>query len=139
MAEFFGKDLNFKWVGTAGTLDMTEYSRSVSFFPTVEVHDMTALPDTYRVKLAGLKDFTVTYNGLAQSGTAGTAATTLENTLRAGEEGTVYFGPEGTATGKRKYTLPVISLGLQQNIVYNELAELNISFEGNGTVTYGAY
>ena len=139
MPEFYGKDLLFQWVGTAGTLDMSEYQRGVTFSPTVQIDDNTTGAATYRTKNVGLKDFTVTYKGLAQSGTAGTAATTLENTLRAGEIGTVYFGPEGTATGMRKYTLPVISQGLQQSLVYDALTELNISFEGNGTVIYGAY
>ena len=142
MAEFYGKDLQFQWVGTAGTLDMSEYQRGVSFSPSVQIDDATTGAATYKTKAVGVKDFTVTYKGLAQAGVGtayGTAATTLENTLRSGESGTVYFGPEGTATGMRKYTLPVISQGLQQNLVYDALTELNISFDGNGTVVYGAY
>lgn len=139
MAEFLGKDLQFQWVGTAGTLDMSEYQRGVTFSPTVAIHDVTTGAATYNTKMIGLKDFTVSYKGLWQSGTAGTATTTMENTLKAGEGGTIYLGPEGTATGMRKYTLPVISQGPQVNLQYDALTEINISFDGNGTVTYGAY
>jgi len=139
MAEFYGKDLEFIWVGTAGTLNVSEYQRGVTFSPTVQLDDNTTGSATYRTKSVGLKDFSVSYKGLAQTGTAGTVATTFESTMRAGEIGTIYFGPEGTATGMRKYTFPVVSLGLQQNLVYDALTELNVSFDGNGTVTYGAY
>ena len=139
MSEFYGADLQFQWVGTAGTLDMSEYQRGVSFSPSVQIDDNSTGSAGYKTKSVGIKDFTVTYKGLWQSGTVGAAATTLENTLRSGESGTIYFGPEGTATGMRKYTLPVISQGPQVNLQYDALTEINISFDGNGTVTYGAY
>jgi hypothetical protein len=139
MAEYYGANLNFVWVGTAGTLDLSEYQRGASFSPTGAIDVNTTGAAGYETRQVGVKDFTVTYRGLAQSGTAGTGTATLENTLRFGEIGTVYLGPEGTATGMRKYTLPVISQGPQVNLEYKTLTEINISFVGNGTVTYGAY
>lgn len=139
MAEYYGKDLQFLWVGTAGTLDLSEYQRGASFSPTGQIDVNTTGAAGYETRQVGVKDFTAAYRGLAQTGTAGTTATTLENTLRFGEIGTVYLGPEGTATGMRKYTLPVISQGPQVSLVYNQLTEINIAFVGNGTPTYGAY
>lgn len=139
MAEFYGKDQQFLWVGTAGTLDMSEYIRASSFSPTGKIDVNTTGAATYEGRQVGVKDFTASYKGLWQTGTAGTATTTMENTLRFGESGTIYLGPEGTATGMRKYTLPVISQGPQVNLQYDTLTEINISFVGNGTVTYGAY
>lgn len=138
MTEFYGKDLQFQWVGTAGTLDMSEYQRGASFAPTGKIDVNTTGAATYETRQVGVKDFTATYKGLWQSGTAGTAATTMENTLRFGEAGTIYLSPEGTASGTRKYTLPCISQGPQVNLAYDGLTEINITFVGNGTVTYGA-
>ncbi len=139
MTEFFGKDLVFQWVGTAGTLDISEYQRGAAFSPSGKIDVNTTGAAGYETRQVGVKDFTASYKGLWQSGTAGTAATTMENTLRFGEIGTVYLGPEGTATGNRKYTLTVISQGPQVSLQYDALTEVNIAFVGNGTVTYGAY
>lgn len=138
MTEFYGKDLNFQWIGTAGTLDMSEYQRGASFSPSGKIDVNTTGAAGYETRQVGVKDFTASYRGLWQAGTAGTATTTMENTLRFGEIGTVILSPEGTAAGQRKYTLPVISQGPQVNLAYDGLTEINISFLGNGTVTYGA-
>lgn len=138
MTEFYGSGLNFQWVGTAGTLDMSEYQRGASFTPSGKIDVNTTGAAGYETRQVGVKDFTASYRGLWQSGTAGTATTTMENTLRFGEIGTVYLSPEGTASGQRQYTLPVISQGPQVNLAYDGLTEINISFVGNGTVTYGA-
>ncbi len=139
MAEFYGKDLQFQWIGTAGTLDISEYQRGASFLPSGKIDVNTTGAAGYETRQVGVKDFNASYKGLWQTGTAGTATTTLENTMRFGEVGTVILGPEGTATGMRKYTLPVISQGAQLALQYDALTEINIAFVGNGTVTYGAY
>jgi hypothetical protein len=136
MAEFYGSGLVFQWVGTAGTLDMSEYQRGATFNPTGKIDVNTTGAAGYETRMVGVTDFTASYKGLWQSGTAGTAATTMENTLRFGEAGTVYMYPEGTAAGKRKYTLPCISQGPQVNTQYDALTEINIAFVGNGTALY---
>ena len=139
MTEFYGKDLQFLWVGTAGTLDISEYQRGASFSPTGKIDVNTTGAAGYETRQVGVKDFSVTFQGLWQNSTSATATTSMENTMRFGESGTVILGPEGTATGMRKYTLPVISEGPQLNLQYDSLTEVNISFTGNGTVTYGEY
>ncbi len=139
MTEFYGRDLQFQWIGTAGTLDMSEYQRGASFSPSGKIDVNTTGAAGYETRQVGVKDFTASYKGLWQTGTAGTATTTLENTMRFGEVGTVILGPEGTTTGMRKYTLPVISQGPQLALQYDALTEINVAFVGNGTATYGAY
>jgi hypothetical protein len=142
MAEYYGKDLVFTWTYTSGTtsatIDMSEYQRGASFTPSGKIDTATTGSATYENRIVGVKDFSVSYKGLAQANAA-TGGTTLEDSLAYGAIGTVTLGPEGTAAGKRKYTLPCISQGLQQNLQYDALTELNVSFVGNGTVTYGAY
>jgi hypothetical protein len=138
MPEFYGKDLDFQWIGTAGTLSLTEYQRGATFAPSGKIDVNTTGNAGYETRMVGVKDFTASYKGLWQTGTAGTSTTTMENTLRFGESGTVIMSPEGTAIGSRKYTLPCISQGAQVNLQYDTLTEVNIAFVGNGTVTYGA-
>ena len=134
MAEFYGKDLVFTWNSPGGSANMSEYQRGVSFSPSAQMDDNTTGSATYRTKSVGPKDFTVTYKGLWQAA----AGTALEDALQAGQSGTIVFQPEGTAVGSRKYTFLAISQGLQVNQVYDALSELNVSFDGNGTITYGA-
>ena len=138
MTEFYGANLDFQWIGTAGTLSLSEFQRGASFAPSGKIDVVTTGNATYETRMVGVKDFTASFKGLWQGGTAGTATTTMENTLRFGEVGTVILSPEGTAGGMRKYTLPVISQGPQVNLQYDAVTEINISFVGNGTALYGA-
>lgn len=143
MAEFYGSGAYFTFTGTAGTaqtLNLSEFERSVTFTPTADMAVVTTGAATAESRLVGLKDFTVAYKGLMQSGTGvATAAFQLENQLAWGKLGTITFSPElaGTGSGYRKYTFLVISQGLQINSQYDQLTEINVNFMGNGTITYG--
>jgi hypothetical protein len=134
MTEFFGRDLQFIFAGTGGSINMSEYQRGASFNPTGKIDAVTTGSALAETRMVGVKDFTASYKGLWQS-----VGTAIEALIAFGEVGTVFLGPEGTATGMRKYTLPVISQGPQVNTVYDGVTELNCSFVGNGTPTYGAY
>lgn len=132
--EFYGKDLQFIFAGTGGSINMSEYQRGASFSPTGKIDVNTTGSAGAETRQVGVKDYTVSYKGLWQ-----TVGTAIEALVAFGELGTVTLGPEGTATGMRKYTLPVISQGPQVNLVYDGLTELNVAFVGNGTPTYGQY
>lgn len=135
MAEFTGSALYVQWNGgTAGTIDLTGDYRSVSWNPSVGLVDATAGSDPFKVYLSTQKDTTVSYGGVFQ-----TAGTATENALLAGQYGTLSIGPEGTAAGKRKYTLPAFSQGGKFNFVYTDVVELAVDFQGSGTATYGTY
>ena len=134
MAEFYGKNLQFIFSGTGGSINMSEYQRGASFSPSGKIDVNTTGTAGAETRQVGVKDYTVTYKGLWQS-----VGTAIEALIAFGEIGTVYLGPEGTAQGMRKYTLPVISQGPQVNLAYDGLTELGCSFVGNGTPTYGAY
>ena len=137
MAEFYGSALVVQWVGTGGTIDISADFRNVTYSPTIQMDDKSTGSESVKTYLTGQKDFTVTYKGLYQTGTAGIGSAT-EDALAAGQVGTVYCYPLGSAaTPNRKYTWPVISQGIQQQWIYNALTELNCSFQGNGTPTLG--
>jgi len=137
MAEFYGSALIVQWVGTGGTIDLSADFRTVTFSPSVQMDDNSTGSATVKTYSTGQKDFTVSYKGLYQTGTAGVGSAT-EDALAPGQVGTIYCYPLGSAaTPNRKYTFPVISQGIQQNFVYNALTELNCSFQGNGVITYG--
>lgn len=138
MPEFYGKDLIFQFSGTGGTIDLSADQRGVTFNPSIQMDDNSTGSAGAKTYSTRQTDFTLTYKGLAQSGTAGVGSAT-EDALRPGEVGTVYLYPLGSVAGTayRKYTFPVISQGLQQNFQFTALTELNCSFQGNGTWTFG--
>jgi hypothetical protein len=137
MPEFYGSALCVNFNGTGGSIDLTADFRTVSFSPTIQMDDKSTGSETVKTYLTGQKDFTVTYKGLYQTGTAALGAS-LEDKLNVGVFGTLLVYPLGsTVAGNRIYTMPVISQGVQQNWTYNGLTEVNVSFQGNGTITYG--
>jgi hypothetical protein len=138
MPEFYGKDVVIQWSGTGGTIDLSADQRSVTFSPSIQMDDNSTGNAGAKTYLTRQTDFTVSYKGLYQTGTAGIGSAT-EDALAPGQVGTIYCYPEGSVAGTayRKYTWPVISQGIQQSWGYTSLTELNCSFQGNGTVTYG--
>lgn len=137
MAEFYGSSVIVQWVGTGGTIDLSADQRAVTYSPSIQMDDNSTGSATVKSYLTRQTDFTVTYKGLYQTGTAGIGSAT-EDALAAGQPGTIYLYPLGSAaTPNRKYTFPVISQGIQQSFAYTTLTELNCSFQGNGTPTLG--
>lgn len=135
MAEYLGSAAVIQWiypVGTAdGTIALSADYRTFSFNPTAEKVDASAGSDANRVYLVGVTDYTVSYQGVAQSG-----GTALRAALQAGISGTLVFYPEGTAAGKPVYTFPcTTTTDSQTSWGYNSVAEVNIEWMAKGAYT----
>ena len=74
MAEFYGSALCVNFNGTGGSIDLTADFRQVTFTPTIQMDDKSTGAEVYKTYLTGQKDFTVSYKGLYQSGTAALGA-----------------------------------------------------------------
>jgi hypothetical protein len=134
MAEFLGSAVVFQWINPAGTLALTGDHRRVSISPAVDLYEKSAGSDADKTYLPGIKDATVSYEGVQQS-----AGTATEDALVEGTEGTLIIGPEGTASGKRKYTIPAISMGANVEYPYNDVAILSCEFQKSGALTRSVY
>lgn len=134
MPEFSGSALVVQWIHPSGTVALTADSRSLSIEPTVKLYTATAGSDADEVYLSGIKDAKISWSGVAQ-----TSGTALEDALVEGTSGTLIVGPEGTASGKRKYTIPAFSMGLQVNIPYDNVVELSCDWQKTGAMTRGTY
>ena len=132
MAEFSGSALVVKWVTTAGTVDLSGDYRTLNLDPSINMIEATAGSDTDKVYLPSVKDKKVSYTGVFQS-----AGTATEDALVEGTYGTLTIQPEGTATGKRKYTIPAYAQGGKFNWKYNDIVEINCDFQGSGAMTRG--
>lgn len=130
MPAFHGKDLVFTWIWSGGTIAANTYYRSVDWNPSGELFDQTAGADTHKTYIPGVKDSTVNFAGLSQAG-----GTVLSTAFAVNNGGTIIISPEGTATGKRKITVPAYSQGAKETWPYDNVCEISCSFQGNGAWT----
>jgi hypothetical protein len=131
MPEYTGKDMVISWVYSGGTISLTDDYRVFSWTPSIEKFNTRASSEANEAYITGAKDFTASYSGLAQS-----AGTALEDAFSIGTSGTLTVQPEGTATGKRKFTFPCFTVSEPvQQYQYNALVETKIDWQGNGAWT----
>ena len=134
MAEYAGSALYMQWVTTSGTVTYHGDFRTFSTSPSVDLYETSAGADTHKGYLPGIKDQTLQVGSVAQSD-----GTVILTQSREGMQGTLFVGPEGTATGKIKETYPAICMGAQRTQPYNNVVEYAISFQQNGAPTYAAW
>jgi len=124
MAHYTGSDLYITYGGTELSGDHRNFE--VSY--TVDLLDASAGDDDSKSYVPSLKDanFRLT---ILDNGTAGSA---VRQALVMGGTGTLEYGPEGTATGKPKYSCPVIVNELRTAYPYAGLVEITVGFQRNG-------
>lgn len=128
-----GPLLKANWIWSGGTIALDPDYRTCTFTPSVDIVDGTAGADTSKVKYMGMRDFNVSMTLVTQTG-----GTLLNAALDAGVGGTLIIQPEGTATGKPKFTCPAFSTGASFEFPYNDVAQISVTFEGQGAYTIGA-
>jgi len=134
MSGYTGKDTSISWIYSGGTIQVDLKYRSVNYNPDISLLDQSGGADTHKSYIAGQKDGTFSFTGVAQSG-----GTVLMTALARGTGGTIIYGPEGTAAGKPKTTIPAISKGARLNVQYDVLTEISCELQQNGSETDGAF
>lgn len=134
MTEYTGKNLYAQWTCAAGAVSLEGDFRTFSLKPSIALVKGTAGSDADEVYLATVKDAQMSWAGVAQTG-----GTILEDYLVEGTEGTLVIGPEGTVTGKRKWTIPAIALGGQIQIPYADIVEITCDFQKTGALIRGIW
>jgi len=139
MAEFLaGPTMILTWTTSAGTYNLAGDYRTFTWSPSIDYVEVSAGSDTQKGRLTALKDATANVTLVAQ-----TAGTALVAGLVPGQAGTLICGPEGTAVGKRKITLPAYCDGASFDMPYADAVTITCGFTGAGAVlnnyTDGAY
>lgn len=130
MAEFIaGPTMVLQWVTSAATTSLAADYRTVSWNPSTAYAEVTAGADSQVGRLPTIKDATASVELVGQA--AGTALATL---LAPQQAGTLIIGPEGTATGKRKITLPAYSDGATVSYPYADVVSISCNFSGSSTL-----
>lgn len=136
--EYTGKDMVISWAyGTApGTITLQADYRTFSWAPTQEKFNVRTGAEQAETYITGATDFTASYDGLHQAGTAGTEIYALA--LAMGTKGTLTVQPQGTAGSLPKIVLPCFVDGPSlPSFAYNDLVHVTATWQGNGTFTVG--
>ena len=134
MAEFTGQNMVIQWINSGGTTTLSGDYRKIDLPFAKDLVESTAGSDAGRTDIATLWNYTVAYGGVMQTG-----GTAVEDALLPGTSGTLIVGPEGTATGKRKYTIPCMSLGATFAVQYDQVVEMACNFKSQGAPTLAVY
>lgn len=136
MAEYAGSATVTQWITSAGTLQMSGDARSVNISPTMDTIDATAGSDTSKQFIPSFTTWEVTWEGVAQNGTAGTA---FMAQLAPGTGGTLKVYPYGTAGSSSLFTMPAFSMGAAISMPYADVATISASWSqaSGGTATWG--
>lgn len=130
MAELIaGPTSVMQWVYSGGTIALNGDYRTFSWNPSTDYAEVTAGQDTHKGRLPTLKDATASITLVVQ--TSGTAIATA---LQPATAGTLIYGPEGTAVGKRKITLPAYCDGAKVEFPYSDVAVITCGFTGSSTL-----
>ena len=124
-----GQAGTIQWITSGGTFAMNADFRTVNFTPSVAYADVSAGNDTQVGRLPTLKDAVASISLVKQAG-----GTALVAQLQPGQAGTLIIGPEGTATGKQKITLPAYCDGAKTGAPYADVATLDVGFSGSSVL-----
>lgn len=133
MAEYTGSGLVVMFDGNALESDFREFSADHE----IGTADASAGSDAARTYLTTLEDGTASLGLLLQ--TDGTAATDPRQLLAIGSEGTLEWGPEGTASGKPRRYVNAIVTSIGENVPYEDVVEVNVEFQFSGQLTNTTY
>ncbi len=132
MAEYTGSAMYVKFGSTVLS------SRYKSWEETQEagLAEASAGSDTLRTYLSTLDDGSATLELLEAS-----VGTALFNAVAPRTSGTLEWGPEGTTTGKPKYTVVALVKSRKRTVVHDDVTKLSLEFQFNSStgVTAATY
>ena len=136
MAFTHGKDSVFKLDNASGSLtDISTYVNNVDFPETADVSETTTLGADNKTYIAGLKDATISLAGLWDA----TADAIFGQVVGQSATLSYEYSPEGTATGKIKYTGEAILTSYAISSPVGDAVGYSADLQVSGAVTRGTH
>lgn len=133
MAAFTGRNLYLAFKGVAFQSDY----RSFEPGGEIKVESASAGSDVPETYLTTLTDGKASLTMRSIAGTAGTAK--WITTLALGNEGTLEWGPQGTATGSLRNYVNALVLNKSSTEEYAGVTEWKVEWQYSGTITETVY
>jgi len=141
MAFIHGKNAYIQLDNSAGTLvDLSSISNEVSLSIAIDTNETSVFGTNAKQYITGLNDATISLTGLFDA----TSATVIEGTIDALIAGTIasatlVFGPEGSGSGKKKYTQETIVTSYEISAPVGDVVSLTVEFQRTGATTIGTF
>tara|TARA_R100001460_G_scaffold24786_1_gene49772 strand:+ start:10060 stop:10470 length:411 start_codon:yes stop_codon:yes gene_type:complete len=136
MAFTHGKDSVFKLDNASGSLtDISAFVNSVDFPETADVAETSVLGASSKSYIVGLKDSTIAIAGLWDSTVDGILGAVVGQSATLSYE----YSPEGTSSGKIKYTGEAILTSYSQSSPVGDVVSYSADFQVSGDVTRGTH
>jgi hypothetical protein len=127
VAKLSGKNLYVSFAGVA----LSGEQRSFDVTLSQETADSTAGADNYRNFVNTVKSIEASLEIVMKEHSTGGSA--IKAALAAGAEGTLLWGPEGTATGKPKYGFYALISEASETIPFDDVWTKSVTFQNAGT------
>ena len=136
MAFTHGKDSVFKLDNASGSLtDISTYVNNVDFPESADVSETTTLGADNKTYIAGLKDATISLAGLWDATADAIFGAVVGQSATLSYE----YSPEGTASGKIKYTGEAILTSYAISSPVGEAVGYSADLQVSGAVTRGTH
>ena len=136
MAFTHGKDSVFKLDNSGGSLtDISTYVNNVDFPETADVSETTTLGADNKTYIAGLKDATISLSGLWDATADAIFGAVVGQSATLSYE----YSPEGTASGKVKYTGEAILTSYAISRPVGDAVGYSADLQVSGAVTRGTH
>lgn len=130
--QYVGSSWYGTWTTSGGTFVMSGNQTMFGMERTVDTVEVTAGSDTQKAYLPTVTDNKMSY-AYYDAGTAATAGTAIAAQLKPNVQGTITFGPQGTATGKPKYQIAAVVTSQKIEYAFDAAALYEIEFLGSGS------
>lgn len=135
MAFVHGKGAVF----TIDSDELTTYLTDASLSNSVDVAETTTFGSEAKTYVSGQSDATISISGRYDS-TASTGPDAVLNGLIGGETAVAFeLGPEGSSTGKVKYTGNCFLTSYEVTAPVGDVVAFTASFQCSGAITKGTY
>jgi hypothetical protein len=140
MAFVHGKGGVFKIDNSAGTLQtLSAYLDQWSISNSVDMADTTTMNSEVKTYLSGQSDATISISGLYDSTAATGPDVTLNGLVGLEATSTFELGPEGSASGKTRYTGECFLTGYQITDSAGDAVKFTADFQVTGAITKNTY
>ena len=136
MAFVHGKNSVFKLDNASGSLtDISAFVNNVDFPETADVAETSVLGASNKTYIVGLKDATISISGLFDATVDAILGAVVGQTATLSYE----YSPEGTASGKVKYTGEAILTNYALSSPVGDVVAYSADLQCSGAVTRGTH
>ncbi len=132
MARYTGKEVYIRWVYSGGTVELNTDFRSIEENQEMQAADQTAGPDDYTSELPMRVTNTVSVELLDNDSAAGQ---NIWAALKPGTQGTLTWGPLGTATGQPRRDFPCFVRTRTRTLPFDDVVSIRAEFAPLGDIT----